>query len=103
MKIPKDGSVVDIIEITAKAALGIIALAAGTQGWALVRTTVLERVLLILAGLLLVFPSLIEAFAEWVTGRDIDYTATVGIVIGVVVLAMQWWRRRSAQEVDVPK
>ncbi len=32
MKIPQGGSVFDIIEITAKAALGIIALAAGTQG-----------------------------------------------------------------------
>jgi TRAP-type uncharacterized transport system fused permease subunit len=95
LKIPPGGSVVDIIEITAKAALGIIALAAGTQGWALLKTTVTERVLLILSGLLLVFPSLVEAFAEWVTGRDIEYTATVGVVIGVVVLAMQWWRRRS--------
>ena len=97
MKIPPGGSVFDIIEITAKAALGIIALAAGIQGWALTKTTVMERTLLILAGLLLVFPSLIEAFAEWVTGRDIEYTATVGVVIGVAVLAMQWWRRRSAE------
>ena len=57
---------------------------------------------MILAGLLLVFPSLIEAFAEWVTGRDIEYTATVGMVIGVAVLAMQWWRTGSAHETDVP-
>ena len=52
---------IDIIEITAKTALGIIALAAGMQGWAWRRTTALERALLILAGMLLVFPSLIEA------------------------------------------
>jgi TRAP transporter 4TM/12TM fusion protein len=97
MKIPKDGSVVDIIEITAKAALGIIALAAGTQGWALLKTTVVERVLLILAGVLLVFPSLIEAFAERLTGRDIEYTVSVGVVIGVGVVAMQWWRRAAAR------
>src|SRR2546426_6973230 len=96
LKIPKDGSVIDIIEITAKTSLGIIALAAGTQGWALLKTTLVERSLLILAGLLLVFPSLIEAFAEWVTGRDIEYTASVGLVIGVVVLAMQWFRHQSS-------
>src|SRR6266511_1829466 len=35
LKIPKDGSVIDIIEITVKTSLGIIALACGTQGWAL--------------------------------------------------------------------
>jgi TRAP transporter 4TM/12TM fusion protein len=97
LKIPQGGSVVDIIEITAKAALGIIALAAGTQGWALLKTTVVERVLLILAGVLLVFPSLIEAFAERLTGRDIEYTASVGVVIGVGVVAMQWWRRAAAR------
>src|SRR5438270_1182460 len=61
LKIPKDGSIVDIIEITLKTALGIIALASGTQGFALRKTTLVERTLLILAGLLLVFPSLIEA------------------------------------------
>jgi TRAP transporter 4TM/12TM fusion protein len=95
MKIPPGGSVVDIIEITVKSGLGITALAAGTQGWALLRTTVVERTLLILAGLFLVFPSLIEAFAERITGRDIEYTATAGMVIGVAVLAMQWLRRRA--------
>ena len=57
------------------------------------RTTPLERGLLILPALLLMFPSLIEAFAERITGRDIEYTATVGIVIGAIVLAMQWFGR----------
>ena len=76
--------------ITAKAGLGIIALALATQGWVLRRTTGVERGLLILAGLLLVFPSLIEAFAERLTGRDIEYTATAGWC-RAIVLAMQWF------------
>jgi TRAP-type uncharacterized transport system fused permease subunit len=99
MKIPKDGAVIDIVLITAKTGLGIIALAAGTQGWVLRRTTAVERCLLILTGLLLVFPSLIEAFAERLTGRDIEYTATAGIVIGVIVLAMQWFGRAPSDQV----
>jgi hypothetical protein len=37
LKIPKDGGVIDIIEITVKAGLGIMALSAGAQGWALRR------------------------------------------------------------------
>jgi TRAP-type uncharacterized transport system fused permease subunit len=88
--------VIDIIEVTVKTAIGIIALAAGTQGWALRRTTAVERTLLILAGLLLVFPSLIEAGAEAVIGRDIDYTEALGIAIGLFVLAKQWWETRRA-------
>src|SRR5919198_89693 len=90
MKIPKDGSIVDIIEITVKTALGIIALAAGTQGWALVKTTVAERALLILAGLLLVFPSLIEALVEKVTPLNVDYAEYLGIALGLAVVAKQW-------------
>jgi TRAP transporter 4TM/12TM fusion protein len=93
LKIPKDGSALDIIEITIKTGVGIMALAAGTQGWLLRRTTGIERGLLILAGVLLVFPSLVEALAERIIGRDIAYTATLGIVIGLIVLAMQWFGR----------
>jgi len=94
LKIPKDGSIVDIIEITVKTSLGIIALAAGTQGFALRKTTTLERALLILSGLLLVFPSLIEAGVEAVIGRDIDYTEFLGIALGLFVLGKQWWEAR---------
>ena len=95
MEIPKGGSWVDIVLITAKAALGITALAATSQGWLLQRTTSLERALLFLAGLLLVFPSLIEVFAEWITGHDVSYTATLGIIIGAAVFAKQWFGARE--------
>lgn len=94
LKIPNGGSVIDIIEITVKTSLGIIALAAGTQGWALTKTTLTERTLLILSGLLLVFPSLIEAGVEAVIGRDIDYTEFLGITIGLLVLGKQWWAQK---------
>ena len=52
------------------------------QGWALRRTTTLERALLTLSGLLLIFPSLLEAGAEAIIGRDISYTATFGLLVG---------------------
>ena len=88
-KLPKDGSWIDIAEITIKAAFGLAALAAAAQGWALRRTTADERVLLTLAGLLLVFPSLIEGLMEAIIGRDISYTATFGMVIAAIVLIKQ--------------
>jgi TRAP transporter 4TM/12TM fusion protein len=89
LKIPKDGSWVDIILITAKSALGLAALAAAAQGWALRKTTTPERPLLVLAGLFLVFPSLLEALIEAAIGRDISYTATFGLAIAAAVLLKQ--------------
>jgi len=89
LTIPKGGSWVDIAQITIKAALGLAALAAAAQGWALRRTTTAERVLLVIAGLFLVFPSLLEALIELVIGRDISYTATIGLIIAVAVLIKQ--------------
>ena len=89
LTIPKGGSWVDIVLISLKAALGLAALAAAAQGWALRRTTAAERALLVLAGLFLVFPSLLEALIELIIGRDISYTATIGVVIGALVLLRQ--------------
>jgi TRAP-type uncharacterized transport system fused permease subunit len=89
LKIPKDGSWIDIVLITGKAALGLAALAAAAQGWALRRATAPERLALTLAGLLLVFPSLLEALMEAVVGRDISYTATFGLAIAAAVLLKQ--------------
>ena len=89
LKTPAGGSWVDIVLITAKAAFGLAALAAAAQGWALRRTTTAERGLLVIAGLFLVFPSLLEALIELIIGRDISYTATIGLAIGVAVLLKQ--------------
>lgn len=89
LKIPKDGSWVDIVFITVKTALGLLALAAAAQNWALRRNTAVERALLSLSGLLLVFPSLIEALVEAIIGRDISYTFVPGVVIGLGVLLWQ--------------
>ena len=89
LKIPKGGSWVEVALITLKTAAGLAALAAAAQGWALRRTTPVERVLLVLAGLLLVFPSLLEALMEAIIGRDISYTATFGLAIAALVLIKQ--------------
>jgi TRAP-type uncharacterized transport system fused permease subunit len=51
-----DASWADIAAVSGTAMIGIAALAAGLQGWALRRTTVAERWLLIVAGVLLVYP-----------------------------------------------
>jgi TRAP transporter 4TM/12TM fusion protein len=94
--IPKDGSWLSIIHITIQTAIGLAALAAAAQGWALRRTTIVERALLAFSGLLLVFPALIEGIGEWLTGRDLDYTEILGLVIAAGVLLWQSRRPRAA-------
>src|SRR3982075_293326 len=89
LAIPKGGSWVDVVEITIKTTFGLVALAAVAQNWGLRQNTPVERGLLLLSGLLLVFPSLIEAIIEWIIGRDISYTYVPGLIIGLGVVLWQ--------------
>jgi TRAP-type uncharacterized transport system fused permease subunit len=50
------GPVVDVIWTTVTAFIGIAALAGGVENWFLKRTTLYERIMLIVAGLMLVYP-----------------------------------------------
>src|SRR4051812_44777010 len=93
MKIPKDGSVWDIIIVTAKTAAGLAALADAAQNWALRQNTAIERVLWLFAGLLLVFPSLLEAMAENISGYDVPHPAPLGLAIAIVLLVNQYRTR----------
>jgi TRAP-type uncharacterized transport system fused permease subunit len=90
MHVPKDGSAWDIVLITAKAAAGLAALACAAQNWALRQNTLAERLLWLLAGLLLVFPSLIEAAAEAITGYDVPHPAPFGLAIAAAMLLKQY-------------
>jgi TRAP transporter 4TM/12TM fusion protein len=90
MKIPKDGSIWDIVLITAKTAAGLVSLAAAAQNWALRQNTPVERVLWLLAGLLLVFPSLLEAVAEFSSGYDVPHPAPFGLAIAAALLLKQY-------------
>jgi len=69
-----------IAEVTLTAALGVAALAAGFQGWALRRTTMIERLMLIVAGFALVYPSVM--------------TDMLGIGLILAALASQYLRGR---------
>src|SRR3989440_9205925 len=69
--------------VTITAAVGIVALAGGLQGWLLRRTTVYERWMLVIAGFLLVYPT---------SAADV-----IGFVLVLVVLAMQWFLKPTTQ------
>jgi TRAP transporter 4TM/12TM fusion protein len=65
--------------VTFTAAIGIAALAGGLQGWLLKRTSIAERLMLIVAGFLLVYPkALFDA---------------IGFALVAIVLFVQWKKR----------
>src|ERR671911_213429 len=66
------------------AAVGLAALAAGLTGWMLMKTTALERGLLLAAGLVLVYPSLLQ---------DV-----IGLALFASAGALQYFRRRAGGE-----
>jgi TRAP transporter 4TM/12TM fusion protein len=74
------GNAVDVIRVTVTAAIGIAALACGVQGWMFRRTGWLERIVLVVAGLLLVYPT---------PAADV-----VGLALVAAVVVMQ--RRKPA-------
>jgi TRAP transporter 4TM/12TM fusion protein len=76
------GDALDIARVTGAAALGIAALACGMQGWMFRRTTRLERLVLIAAGLLLLYPA---------SSFDL-----VGLGLVALAVALQRWKRAPA-------
>jgi TRAP transporter 4TM/12TM fusion protein len=90
MKVPYGGTIFDIFIITLKTAAGLGALAAAAQNWALRKNTPVERVLWLLAGLLLAFPSLLEALAESLSGYDVPHPAPFGLLIAAGLLLKQY-------------
>jgi TRAP transporter 4TM/12TM fusion protein len=97
LAIPKGGSWVVIVSITLRTSFGLLVLGAAAQYWGLRRNTAIEELLLVLSGLLLVFPSLIEALVEAIIGRDIGYTYLPGLLIGLGVLLWQAKTRTPRQ------
>ena len=71
-----------IAQVSLTAATGVAALAGGVQGWLLKRAGAIERWILIIAGIALVYPT---AFFD-----------AIGAALFVAVLALQYLRREAA-------
>src|SRR6476620_6487480 len=85
LKMPKDGSVLQVAWVTFTAFIGIAALAGGVQNWLFRRCILMERLLLITAGLLLVYPT---PTADW-----------IGLACMAAVIASQKLRRPATARV----
>jgi TRAP-type uncharacterized transport system fused permease subunit len=80
------GSWGNIAWTTITAAVGLAALAAGLTGWLLMKTTLLERGLLVAAGLVLVYPSLLQDL--------------VGLTLFALAAVLQYQHRRSVSRLS---
>jgi hypothetical protein len=85
----------DIVWIVFVTGAGLAALSMAAQGWAVRRTTRTEQILFVVTGLLLVFPSLLEAILERITGLDIPHPTPFGLALGAALLVWQWLRPLS--------
>ena len=75
LKLPQGETWLGVAWVTITAFIGIAALAGGVQDWFLRKTTIVERIMLISAGLLLVYPKPLFDF--------------IGIGLVLIVIAMQ--------------
>lgn len=83
LKTPPDGNWGMVAWTAVTACVGIAAIAAGLQGWLLARTVMIERLLLIVGGLTMVYPNV--------------YFDGAGFVIVLAALAWHLLRRRSGK------
>jgi TRAP-type uncharacterized transport system fused permease subunit len=82
----------DVVEQVLFATLGLAALASATQGYGLRPMAGWERWMMALAGLLMVFPAIVEAIA----GADVPAPTWLGLGLALLLLAQQYARRGRA-------
>jgi TRAP-type uncharacterized transport system fused permease subunit len=81
LSVPKGGSWGDVVWVTGIAIFSLLAFAAAAEGWLLKRTNLVERVVLVVAGVLLLYP------------RPLSDAIGFALLAGVV--AWQWMRRQD--------
>ena len=96
MTVPKGGTWIDVVLIAMKTAVGLGALAVAAQGFGMRRIAGAERATWALAGLLLVFPSLLEPATEWALGIDVPQPAWLGLALVALLLFVQIRTRAQA-------
>ena len=89
LQFPKGLGWLDAVEVTVKTAIGIAFLGIAAQHWLFRRSNWIETTLFTIAGLLLVFPLLIQGIVSSLTGFKLGYTTFLGIGIAIAAAALQ--------------
>ncbi len=95
LKVPSGGSWVDIVHISLAATAGIAAFGFALQGRCLVKSKPAEGAMFWLAGVLLVFPSVLDAILTPLAGRGLPYPELVGLVLLASAILIQSVRKKT--------
>jgi TRAP transporter 4TM/12TM fusion protein len=95
LSMPKNGSIFDVVMVILTTAIGIAGLAIAAQNWLLRRLQIVERLLALVAGVLLLFPGLLDAASEAVSPQHALYAKFAGVVIVAAILGRQILERRA--------
>jgi TRAP-type uncharacterized transport system fused permease subunit len=96
LKLPAGGSWLDVATIVLIAAAGIAVLAFAAQGRILRQNNYAETALLILAGVMLTLPSVMDALTSTAFGVIVPYKALIGALIALLIIGLQWLSSRRA-------
>lgn len=89
LSVPKGGSWPDIIWVTLTTAIGIVGFAIGAQGWLFARVSIWMRSVGVIAGICLLFPSLIDAVSGVVTSSHLIWIKAAGVLLVAAIVALQ--------------
>ena len=95
LAVPQGMGWADVAAITAATAGGIAVLAAALQGHVFQPLALGERVALVAAGLLILFPGIVDQWQGALTGVDLIYERWLGLALATFVVGAQAVRRRA--------
>ncbi|WP_430398006.1 TRAP transporter permease [Ferrovibrio sp.] len=93
LEMPKDGSWLQIVWVSFSTCVGIFAYGIATQGFFMKRTGLALQLAFILAGTMLLFPSIMDALFGFIEARHIEPIKIAGILLTAVLCGVQWLGR----------
>lgn len=96
LKVPAGGGWTDVVLIALTSAIGIAILAFAAQGRIVRRNHPAETGLLVVAGLLIMFPTLVDGITGTLTAMTVPLKAGIALLILAAVAANQLWLGRAS-------
>lgn len=87
LKVPADGNWFDILAVAVESAIGIVFLAYAFQGYYRRRNNLIESAMFAVAGLLFIFPSMLNAVLRPLLGIDLEMRVLQGLPLGLPTIA----------------
>ncbi|MBU0724469.1 MAG: TRAP transporter fused permease subunit [Alphaproteobacteria bacterium] len=97
LAMPESGSILDVVIVILTTGIGIAALASCAQNWFLRRLTGVERLALLLAGFLLLFPGILDAVSDAMNESHLIYAKIAGVAVFLGVVARHVMERRVSR------